>query len=87
MDVLIARQEAGSVSSNRDGLVADILLEGTASAAARLPLTQESSQSLAHDEATDERASTEPAPSRSARLPEGKEIDEFSGPRERLLVP
>jgi len=87
MDVLIARQEAGPVSSNSDGLVADILLEGTASAAARVPLTQEPSQGLAPHEATDERALAAPAPSRSARLPEGEELDELSGPRERLLVP
>lgn len=40
MDLLLARQQAGQVLSTKEALVADVLLEGTASAAARLPVTQ-----------------------------------------------
>ncbi len=40
MDVLLARQHAGQVLSTKEALIADVLLEGTASAAARLPVTQ-----------------------------------------------
>ena len=41
MDLLVGRQEAGQVSSTTDALVADVLLEGTASATGRLPVKQE----------------------------------------------
>lgn len=39
-DLLLARQDGGQVLSTKDALVADVFLEGTASAAGRLPLTQ-----------------------------------------------
>jgi hypothetical protein len=42
MDLLLAKQEAGQVVSTKDALVADVLLEGTASAAGRLPVKQAS---------------------------------------------
>ncbi|HKT35649.1 MAG TPA: DUF4403 family protein [Nitrospira sp.] len=42
MDVLLAKQEASQVVSTRDALVADVLLEGTASAVGRLPVKQAS---------------------------------------------
>ncbi len=40
MDLLLARQEAGQLLSTGDTLVADIVLEGTASASGRLPVNQ-----------------------------------------------
>jgi Domain of unknown function (DUF4403) len=42
MDLLFAKQEAGQVVSTKDALVADVLLEGTASASGRLPVKQAS---------------------------------------------
>jgi hypothetical protein len=42
MDLLLAKQEAGQVVSTKDALVADVLLEGTASASGRLPVKQAS---------------------------------------------
>ena len=41
MDLLMGRQEGGQVSSTKDALVADVLLEGTASATGRLPVKQQ----------------------------------------------
>jgi hypothetical protein len=41
MDLLMGRQEAGQVSSTKDALVADVLLEGTASATGRVPVQQQ----------------------------------------------
>jgi hypothetical protein len=41
MDLLVARQEAGQVTSTTDALVADVLLEGTASATGRVPVKQQ----------------------------------------------
>jgi hypothetical protein len=63
MDVLLARQQAGQVISTKDALVADVLLEGTASAAAQLTVK---SQTPRH---TAGRAS-ESGPAQSARMPE-----------------
>jgi hypothetical protein len=42
MDLLLAKQEAGQVASTKDALIADVLLEGTASASGRLPVKQAS---------------------------------------------
>ena len=42
MDLLLAKQEAGQVVSTKDALIADVLLEGTASATGRLPVKQAS---------------------------------------------
>jgi hypothetical protein len=42
MDLLLAKQEPGQVVSTKDALVADVLLEGTASATGRLPVKQAS---------------------------------------------
>ncbi len=42
MDLLLAKQEAGQVVSTKDALVADVVLEGTASASGRLPVKQAS---------------------------------------------
>jgi len=41
MDLLMGRQEGAQVSSTKDALVADVLLEGTASATGRLPVKQQ----------------------------------------------
>jgi hypothetical protein len=42
LDLLMAKQEPGQVVSTKDALIADVLLEGTASAAGRLPVMQAS---------------------------------------------
>lgn len=42
MDMLLAKQQASQVVSTKDALVADVLLEGTASATGRLPIKQAS---------------------------------------------
>jgi hypothetical protein len=42
MDLLLAKQEAGQVASTKEALIADVLLEGTASASGRLPVKQAS---------------------------------------------
>jgi hypothetical protein len=41
MDLLMGRQDAGQVSSTKDALFADVLLEGTASATSRVPIEQQ----------------------------------------------
>ena len=41
MDLLMGRQEAGQVSSTKDALIADVLLEGTASVTGRVPIKQQ----------------------------------------------
>jgi hypothetical protein len=41
LELFMTRQEAAQVSSTRDALVADVVLEGTASATGRVPLTQQ----------------------------------------------
>jgi len=82
MDVLVARQQGGQVASTKDALIADVLLEGTASAAARLPLRQQAQREPLEQPTADRRA--EPPP-QSARVPEDHNIDPFSGPREGSL--
>jgi hypothetical protein len=42
MDLLLAKQQASQVVSTKDALIADVLLEGTASASGRLPIKQAS---------------------------------------------
>jgi hypothetical protein len=59
MDILMARQEAARAYSTRDAVVADILLQGTASATEGLPIDQQVSGTPG-----------EPKPPRAARLPE-----------------
>ena len=80
MDLLIGRQEAGQVSSTTDALVADVVLEGTASATGRLPVNQQ-----AHREATDrmllKKAPTDSAPAKASRIPEDRASEDFSGRR------
>jgi hypothetical protein len=78
MDLLLARQEASQVLSTKDALVADILLEGTASATGRLPVKQQASREASKPVDQSPVGSTTP---RSARIPDDRPIDEFSGPR------
>jgi hypothetical protein len=55
IDLLMAKQEAGQVLSTKDALVADVLLEGTASASGRLPVKQASRSDMIQQQAsTDE---------------------------------
>jgi hypothetical protein len=53
MDLLLAKQEAGQVVSTKDALVADVLLEGTASASGRLPVKQASRSDMIQPASTD----------------------------------
>ena len=46
VDLSMGRQEAGQVSSTRDALVADVLLEGTASATGRVPVTRQDQRDM-----------------------------------------
>jgi hypothetical protein len=56
MDLLLAKQEASQVVSTKEALVADVVLEGTASASGRLPIKQASQTDMIQP------ASTEKAP-------------------------
>lgn len=79
LDLLLARQEAGQVLSTKDALVADVLLEGTASAAGRLPVKQQAPREAMEMKPMDQSpAGSSP---RSARAPEDRPIDDFPGPR------
>ena len=78
MDLLVAKQEAAQVTSTKDALLADILLEGTASATNRMPVKQQVQR-----EVTDTPMgppSTEGRP-RSARAPGGQPIDDLPAGR------
>ena len=76
MDMLMGRQEAGQVTSTKDALVADVLLEGTASATTRLPMEQRA-QSEATGRTLLKKAPTDNAPSNAARIPEGRTSEDF----------
>ena len=80
MDLLIGRQQAGQVTSTRDGLVADVLLEGTASATSRLPVKQQI-QSESTDQMPLKKASADNSPPRAARIPDDRASENFSGLR------
>jgi hypothetical protein len=77
---LIGRQEAGQVTSTKDALVADVLLEGAASATTRLPMEQQTQSELTGRTLL-KRAPTDNAPSKAARIPEGRMSEDFSGRR------
>jgi hypothetical protein len=76
MDMLMGRQEAGQVTSTKDALVADVLLEGTASATTRLPMEQQA-QSEATGRTLLKKAPTDNAPSKAARIPEDRTSEDF----------
>ncbi len=69
MDLLVAKQEAGQVMSTKDALVADVFLEGAASAAGRLPVKQASHNDVNQTVGTDRTPAREAAP-KAARVPE-----------------
>jgi hypothetical protein len=74
--MLLGRQEAGQVSSTKDALVADVLLEGTASATSRLPMEQEA-QSESTDRTLLKKAPAGTAPSKAARTPEDRASEDL----------
>ena len=76
MDMLMGYQEAGQVTSTKDALVADVLLEGAASATTRLPMEQQA-QSEATGKTLLKKAPTDNAPSNAARIPEGRTSEDF----------
>jgi hypothetical protein len=76
MDMLLGRQEAGQVSSTKDALVADVLLEGTASATSRLPMEQQV-QSESTDRTLLKKAPADNAPSNAARIPEDRASEDL----------
>jgi len=76
MDMLMGRQEAGQITSTKDALVADVLLQGTASATTRLPIEQQA-QSEATGRTLLKKAPTDNAPSNAARIPEGRTSEDF----------
>ena len=80
MDLLMGRQEAVQVSSTTDALVADVLLEGTASAAGRVPVKQQV-QSDATERTLLMGAPADNAPRKAARIPEHRASEDFSGHR------
>jgi hypothetical protein len=59
MDLLLAKQEGAQVVSTKEALVADVLLEGTASAAGRLPVKQASRTDVMQPPAADRAASSD----------------------------
>jgi hypothetical protein len=86
LDLLLAKQQASQVASTKDALVADVLLEGTASASGRLPIKQasgsetmpsssaEKSAAADKEQAVDQGAVEKSAPAKErpkeARIPE-----------------
>jgi hypothetical protein len=73
MDVLLAKQEAGQVVSTKDALVADVLLEGTASASGRVPIKQASRTDVMQPATVDRAASSDTS----------KASDKLAAPREK----
>ncbi|HXT66814.1 MAG TPA: DUF4403 family protein [Nitrospiraceae bacterium] len=75
MDLLMGRQEAGQVSSTKDALVADVLLEGTASATGRVPVQQQP-QSDTIERTRSMHAPADNAPEKAARRQEEQRASE-----------
>ncbi|HJT19902.1 MAG TPA: DUF4403 family protein [Nitrospira sp.] len=71
MDVLVAKQEPAQVTSTKDALVADVVLEGTASATGQLPIRRSSTEAGApkHQAPADSQST------KSARVPEDRPTD------------
>jgi uncharacterized protein DUF4403 len=69
MDLLLARQEGAQVISTKDALVADVLLEGTASATSRLPVKQAGTRNVI-EKTPVEAAPADRVPPKAARIPE-----------------
>jgi len=75
MDLLLSKQEAGQVVSTKDALVADVLLEGTASASGRLPVKQASRTDVIQPAIAD-RAATMDKPLAGERSPKEARMPE-----------
>jgi hypothetical protein len=80
MDLLMGRQEAGQVSSTQNALVADVLLEGTASAFGRVPIKQQV-QRKATERTLLMEAPVNNAPQKAAGIPAHRSSEDFSGHR------
>ena len=80
MDLLMGRQEASQVSSTKDALVADVLLEGTASASGRVPIKQQT-QSEATERTVLMEAPVGNTPWKAAGIPDHGAWENFSGHR------
>jgi hypothetical protein len=80
MELLMTHQEAGQVSSTKDALVADVLLEGTASATGRVPVKQQA-QSEEIERTRLMEAPTDNAPRKAAGIPGYGSSETFSGHR------
>jgi len=80
MDLLMGRQEAGQVSSTKDALIADVLLEGTASVTGRVPIKQQ-----AQGEGTEGpllmEGSPDNVPRSAAHISELRSSEDISGQR------
>ena len=75
IDLMLAKQEAGQVISTKDALVADVMLEGTASASGRLPVKEASRTDVIQPATADKSATTEKSTAveksaKEARVPE-----------------
>ncbi|MDF2458550.1 MAG: exported protein of unknown function [Nitrospira sp.] len=70
MDLLVAKQEAGQVMSTKEALVADVFLEGTASAAGRLPVKQASRKDIDQSHPDTDRTTAAEAAPKAARNPD-----------------
>jgi hypothetical protein len=71
VDLLLAKQEAGQVLSTKDALVADVLLEGTASAVGRFPVKQiATSDVIEQPKPARETAPGDQQPPKAAQVPE-----------------
>jgi len=80
MDLLMGRQEAGQVSSTRDALIADVLLEGTASVTGRVPIKQQAQSERTERTLLMEGPSGN-VPRNSARMSELRSSEDISGQR------
>lgn len=80
MDLLMGRQEAGQVSSTKDALIADVLMEGTASVTGRVPIKQQ-----AQSEGTERTLLMEGPPDdvrrNAARISDLRSSEDISGQR------
>lgn len=80
MDLLMGRQEARQVSSTKDALVADVLLEGTASATGRVPVKQQT-QSGATERTMFMEAPVDNALQNAAGISKHRSSEDFPGHR------
>jgi hypothetical protein len=79
MDLLLARQEGAQVTSTKDALLADVLLEGTASATSRLAVREQARREVI-DQKPMEPSAAEGRP-RSAHAPQDQSSEDLPGRR------